>query len=139
MDYAAPYGSPILAAGSGVIEKIDEQWGYGRCVRIRHDQGYETTYAHIAGTAPGLKVGARVAQGDVIAFVGSTGLSTGPHLYYEVRINGRDVDPLRVKLAGGAVLQGDALDAFRTRKRRVDLLLTDARGGAGLQVASVGR
>ncbi len=135
VDYAAPYGSPIVAAGAGVVEKIDSQWGYGKYIRIKHDQGYETTYAHISGTPPNMRIGARVVQGETIAYVGSTGLSTGPHLYYEVRINGSDVDPLRIKLAGGAILRGDALAAFALRKHRIDLLLKDARDGAGLQVA----
>ena len=139
VDYAAPYGSPIVAAGAGVVEKIDAQWGYGKYIRIKHDQGYETTYAHIAGTAANMRIGARVVQGETIAYVGSTGLSTGPHLYYEVRINSSDVDPLRIKLAGGAILRGEALAAFALRKHRIDLLLKDARDGAGLQVAGATR
>ncbi len=135
VDYAAPSGSPIVAAGAGVVEKIDAQWGYGKYIRIKHDQGYETTYAHISGVPANMRIGARVVQGETIAYVGSTGLSTGPHLYYEVRINGSDVDPLRIKLAGGAILRGEALAAFELRKHRIDLLLKDARDGAGLQVA----
>ena len=100
VDYAAPFGSPIVAAGAGIVEAIDVQWGYGKYIRIKHDQGYETTYAHVSGYPTGIAVGARVHQGQPIAFIGSTGLSTGPHLYYEVRVNGRDVDPLRVRLPG---------------------------------------
>ncbi|MGO4712583.1 M23 family metallopeptidase [Bradyrhizobium sp. 2TAF24] len=123
VDYAAPMGSPIAAAAAGVVEKIDQQWGYGKYIRIRHDYGYETTYAHIAGVPHGLKVGDRVRQGQTIATIGSTGLSTGPHLYYEVRINGRNVDPLRVKLRAGRVLDGELLTAFRTARDRTDLLL----------------
>ncbi|MBR1219104.1 peptidoglycan DD-metalloendopeptidase family protein [Bradyrhizobium sp. U87765 SZCCT0131] len=123
VDYAAPMGSPIAAAASGVVEKIDQQWGYGKYIRIRHDYGYETTYAHIAGVPHGLKVGDRVRQGQTIAMIGSTGLSTGPHLYYEVRINGRNVDPLRVKLRAGRVLDGNLLTAFETTRNRTDQLL----------------
>ncbi len=113
VDYVAPFGSPIAAAGEGVVEKIAEQWGYGEYIRIRHDPGYETTYAHVAGFPHGLKVGDRVRQGEPIAFVGSTGLSTGPHLYYEVRINGHNVDPLRVHLPAGRILQGHLLARFQ--------------------------
>ncbi len=120
LDYAAPFGSPIAAAGEGVVEQIAEQWGYGDYIRIRHDLGYETTYAHLAGIPHGLKVGERVRQGEPIAFVGSTGLSTGPHLYYEVRINGHNVDPLRVQLPAGRVLQGDLLARFHRQVRTLD-------------------
>jgi murein DD-endopeptidase MepM/ murein hydrolase activator NlpD len=133
VDYAAPFGSPIVAAAAGAVEAISQQTGYGKYVRIRHDLGYETTYAHISNIARGLHVGERVRQGQTIAFVGSTGYSTGPHLYYEVRINGRNVDPLRVKLRTGRVLEGDALAAFEAKRDRSDLLLqasigrTDAR------------
>jgi murein DD-endopeptidase MepM/ murein hydrolase activator NlpD len=120
VDYAAPYGSPIVAAGAGVVEKIDQQWGYGKYIRIRHDLGYETTYAHVSGFPRGLKVGDRVRQGVTIAYVGSTGLSTGPHIYYEVRINGHNVDPLRIKLFGGRVLTGDTLLSFSKARKRID-------------------
>ncbi|MDB5583784.1 MAG: hypothetical protein JWR80_8960 [Bradyrhizobium sp.] len=123
VDYAAPFGSPIVAAGAGAVEAISEQTGYGKYVRIRHDLGYETTYAHISGVPHGLHVGERVRQGETIAFVGSTGYSTGPHLYYEVRINGRNVDPLRVRLRAGRVLDGDTLAAFEAKRERSDLLL----------------
>jgi murein DD-endopeptidase MepM/ murein hydrolase activator NlpD len=123
VDYAAPFGSPVVAAGVGMVEKIDQQWGYGRYIRIRHDFGYETTYAHIAGMPRELRVGSRVHQGQTIAYVGSTGLSTGPHLYYELRINGRDVDPLRVRLRSGRVLDGAAFAAFQEARDRMDVLL----------------
>ncbi len=123
VDYAAPFGSPIAAAAAGVIEKIDRQWGYGEYIRIRHDYGYETTYAHISSVPHGLHVGDRVRQGQTIAYIGSTGLSTGPHLYYEVRINGRNVDPLRVRLRAGRVLEGETLAAFDKARDRADELL----------------
>jgi murein DD-endopeptidase MepM/ murein hydrolase activator NlpD len=89
---------------------------------VLHDRGYETTYAHVASFPPGLKIGDRVRQGETIAYVGSTGLSTGPHLYYEVRINGRNVDPLRMRLSGGRVLQGDLLGAFDRQRDSIDQL-----------------
>ena len=123
VDFAAPYGSPIAAAGAGVVETEGYERGYGKYIRVRHDRGYETTYAHIASVPSGLKVGDRVRQGETIAYVGSTGLSTGPHLYYEVRINGRNVDPLRMKLSGGRVLQGDLLGAFDRQRDSIDQLV----------------
>lgn len=124
VDYAAPFGSPIAAAGSGVVEKIDQEWGYGKYIRVLHDQGYETTYAHVSGFPKNMRVGARVRQGETIAYIGSTGLSTGPHLYYEVRINGRNVDPLRIKLEAGRVLSGGALTAFRQQREKLEAALT---------------
>jgi murein DD-endopeptidase MepM/ murein hydrolase activator NlpD len=123
VDYAAPFGSPIAAAGAGVVEKIDQQWGYGKYVRLRHDFGYETTYAHISSVPRGLKVGARIHPGQTIAYIGSTGLSTGPHLYYELRVNGRYANPLQTHLRAGRVLDGDVLTAFQQARARTDLLL----------------
>lgn len=123
VDYAAPFGSPIVAAGAGVVEKIDQQSGYGKYVRILHDFGYETTYAHVSGFPRSLKIGDRVVQGQKIAYVGSTGLSTGPHLYYELRINGHNVDPLRVRIGAGRVLSEAALETFRRMRERTDQLL----------------
>ncbi|MDQ0394641.1 M23 family metallopeptidase [Labrys monachus] len=124
VDYAAPFGSPVAAAGAGVVEKIDQEWGYGKYIRVRHDQGYETTYAHVSGFPKGIKVGTRVHQGETIAYIGSTGLSTGPHLYYEVRINGENVDPLRIRLAAGRLLGGSALTAFREQRAKLDQAMT---------------
>lgn len=123
VDYAAPFGSPIVAAGAGVVEKIDQQSGYGKYVRIRHDFGYETTYAHVSGFPRSLKIGDRVHQGQTIAYVGSTGLSTGPHLYYELRINGHNVDPLRARIGAGRILSEAALETFRRMRERTDQLL----------------
>ncbi|MCS0501022.1 M23 family metallopeptidase [Ancylobacter mangrovi] len=123
VDYAAPYGSPVAAAGAGVVEIIGKEWGYGKYIRIRHDLGYETAYAHVSGFPRGLKVGDRVRQGQTIAYVGSTGLSTGPHLYYEVWINGRRVNPLKVRLPGGRMLDGKVLSKFQDEEQRIDELL----------------
>jgi murein DD-endopeptidase MepM/ murein hydrolase activator NlpD len=123
VDYAAPFGSPVTAAGAGVVEKIDEESGYGRYIRIRHDFGYETTYAHISSVTRGLKVGMRVHPGQTIAYIGSTGLSTGPHLYYELRVNGHYANPLLAHLRAGRILDGDALAAFQKARARTDLLL----------------
>jgi murein DD-endopeptidase MepM/ murein hydrolase activator NlpD len=123
VDYTAPFGSPIAAAGAGVVEKIDQEAGYGKYVRIRHDFGYETTYAHISGMPRGLKVGNRIHRGQIIGYVGSTGLSTGPHLYYELRVNGHYADPLQTHLPAGRVLGGDVLTAFQQARTGTDLLL----------------
>jgi murein DD-endopeptidase MepM/ murein hydrolase activator NlpD len=131
VDYAAPFGSPIAAAGAGVVEKIDQQWGYGKYVRIRHDFGYETTYAHISGVQRGLKVGTRIHPGQTIAYIGSTGLSTGPHLYYELRVNGHYADPLQTHLRAGRVLDGDLLATFQRARARTDLALQASVQGAG--------
>jgi murein DD-endopeptidase MepM/ murein hydrolase activator NlpD len=123
VDYDAPMGSPVEAAGAGVVEKIAQEVGYGKYIRVKHDLGYETTYAHLSGYARGIRVGTRVRQGEVIAYVGSTGYSTGPHLYYEIRINGRNVDPLRIRLADGRVLSGPVLDDFEKRREVTDELV----------------
>jgi murein DD-endopeptidase MepM/ murein hydrolase activator NlpD len=131
VDYAAPFGSPIEAAGAGVVEKIDQEWGYGKYVRIHHDFGYETTYAHLSGVPRGLKVGERIHPGQTIGFIGSTGLSTGPHLYYELRVNGHYADPLRAHLRAGRVLDGDVLAAFQRARARTDLLLQAGAQSAG--------
>jgi murein DD-endopeptidase MepM/ murein hydrolase activator NlpD len=131
VDYTAPFGSPIAAAGAGVVEKIDQEAGYGKYVRIRHDFGYETTYAHISGMPRGLKVGARIHRGQTIGYVGSTGLSTGPHLYYELRVNGQYADPLLTHLPAGRVLDGDVLIAFQQARTATDLLLQASARSAG--------
>ncbi|WP_131113123.1 M23 family metallopeptidase [Lichenihabitans psoromatis] len=123
VDYAAPYGSPVVAAGAGVVEKIDYEGGYGKYIRVRHDLGYETTYSHVSGYPRGIRVGTRVRQGETIAYIGSTGLSTGPHLYYEVKINDHNVDPLRIKLSAGRILEGEALATFARRRDRIDVLI----------------
>ena len=120
VDYAAPFGSPIVAAGDGQVVLISWQRGYGKFVRIRHDKGYFTTYAHISSTPPSLKVGQHVAQGQVIAYVGSTGLSTGPHLYYELRIDDKYFDPTSTDLPAGTNLQGKEMDDFRKQIKHVD-------------------
>ncbi len=120
VDYAGPMGSPILAAGDGTVELIAWQPGYGRYVRVRHDQGYFTTYAHISKAAKGLAVGQRVTQGQIIAYVGSSGLSTGPHLYYELRKDNRYLDPTANPLPAGTVLSGRLLDDFRKQADQIE-------------------
>ncbi len=123
VDWAAPRGTPILAAGNGTVEKAGWSSGYGNFTLIRHTNGYESAYAHQSAIVKGIRPGAKVRQGQLIGYVGSTGLSTGPHLHYEVRINNKPVDPLRVRLPRGRVLQGDILTAFKQEKARIDTLI----------------
>ncbi|QND48779.1 M23 family metallopeptidase [Rhizobium lusitanum] len=124
VDFRAPMGSPIMAGGDGVVEKISWETGYGKYVRIRHDGGYETTYAHISATPSDLHIGERVTQGQVIAYVGSTGYSTGPHLYYELRVNGRYENPLTAQLPAGTNLTGKSLDNLRSQVNHVDNIMS---------------
>ncbi len=105
VDWAAPTGTPIYAAGNGTVEKAGWESGYGKFVLIRHNNGYETAYGHMSAFARGIDEGKRVRQGQVIGFVGSTGLSTGSHVHYEIRVNGRFVDPMRIKLPRGRELK----------------------------------
>ena len=113
IDFAAPRGTPIYAAGDGVIEKAGKFSSYGNYVRIRHRAGLETAYAHMNGFRSGIKSGSRVKQGEVIGYVGTTGRSTGPHLHYEILMSGRQVNPAAVKLAGGRSLSGKDLKTFK--------------------------
>ena len=120
VDWAAPSGTPIYASGSGVIEKAGWESGYGKYIRVRHNNGYETAYGHMTAFARGMDEGTRVRQGQVIGFVGSTGLSTGSHLHYEILVNGRFVDPMRIKLPRGRVLEGALLASFDKERERLD-------------------
>jgi murein DD-endopeptidase MepM/ murein hydrolase activator NlpD len=123
VDWAAPIGTPIIAAGNGVIEKAGWAGGYGKQIIIRHANGYETSYNHQSAFAKGIQVGVRVRQGQVIGYLGQTGLATGPHLHYELIVNGTKVDPMRVRLPVGMVLKGDDLVAFKRERERIDDLL----------------
>jgi murein DD-endopeptidase MepM/ murein hydrolase activator NlpD len=132
VDWAAPNGTPIYASGNGTVEKAGWESGYGKYVRLRHTNGYETAYGHMSGFARGLQPGVRVRQGQVIGYVGSTGLSTGAHLHYEIIVNGHVVDPMRIKLPRGRVLDGPALAGFERERERVDGIMsrTQTRGPA---------
>jgi murein DD-endopeptidase MepM/ murein hydrolase activator NlpD len=123
VDWSAPRGTPIIAAGNGVIEKAGWSSGYGKQTIIRHANGYETSYSHQTAYAKGIRPGARVRQGQVIGFVGSTGYSTGPHLHYEVKVNGNRVDPMRIRLPKGKVLKDEELSTFLAEKTRIDQLV----------------
>jgi murein DD-endopeptidase MepM/ murein hydrolase activator NlpD len=126
VDWAAPVGTPIFAAGNGTIEWIGPRGGYGKYVRIRHADGYETAYGHMTAFARGLDVGSRVRQGQVIGFVGSTGLSTGSHVHFEILINDRFVDPMKVKLPRGRVLDSNTLAQFERDRKQLDTLMATA-------------
>ena len=123
VDWAAPTGTPIYASGNGTVEKVGWESGYGKFVLLRHANGYETAYGHMTAFARGIEEGKRVRQGQVIGFVGSTGLSTGAHVHYEIRINGRFVDPMRIKLPRGRVLEGPLLASFERERERLDGLM----------------
>ncbi len=123
VDWAAPFGTPIYAAGNGVVEKEGWESGYGKYILIRHNNGYETAYGHMSAYARGIEEGGRVRQGQVIGFVGSTGLSTGSHLHFEIRINGRFVDPMRIKLPRGRELHAGLLTAFQQERERIDSIM----------------
>jgi murein DD-endopeptidase MepM/ murein hydrolase activator NlpD len=124
VDWAAPAGVPIYAAGNGVVEKAGWESGYGKFVLLRHNNGYETAYGHMSAFARGIDEGKRVRQGQVIGFVGSTGLSTGTHVHYEIRVNGRFVDPMRIKLPRGRELQGPMLAEFERERDRLDNIMS---------------
>jgi murein DD-endopeptidase MepM/ murein hydrolase activator NlpD len=123
VDWAAPRGTPIVAAGNGVVEKAGWRGGNGRFTSIRHANGYETSYSHQYRFAKGIKPGVRVRQGQIIGYVGSTGYSTGPHLHYEVKVNGNRVDPMRIKLPKGKVLKDAELARFEAERDRIDALV----------------
>lgn len=133
-DWAAPRGTPIIATGNGVVEKAGWASGYGNQTLIRHANGYVSSYNHQSAIAKGVVEGARVTQGQVIGYVGSTGLSTGAHLHYELIVNGTKVDAMKVRLPGGKSLSGQALARFSDERRRIDNLLNI--DGKGEQVAS---
>ncbi|MFD1331791.1 M23 family metallopeptidase [Methylopila musalis] len=135
VDWSAPTGTPIVASGNGDVEKAGWSNGYGRQVVLKHANGYESTYNHMSGIARGVSPGARVRQGQVIGYVGSTGLSTGAHLHYEVLINGRFVNPMKIKLPRGRELDGETLAGFQRERERVDGLL--GRGPATAARAAV--
>jgi murein DD-endopeptidase MepM/ murein hydrolase activator NlpD len=129
VDWATPYGTPIFASGNGIVEKVGLEGGYGKYVRVKHNNGYETAYGHMSAFAKGLEPGKRVRQGQVIGFVGSTGMSTGPHVHYEILVNGRFVDPMRIKLPRGRSLEGSLMANFEKERDRLDVMMNN-RGGA---------
>ena len=124
-DFAAPMGTPIMASGDGVIKKAGWCGGGGNCVVIRHNSTYQTVYAHMSKFAGGIRSGIRVKQGQIIGFVGSTGKSTGPHLHYEVIVNGKKINSQTLKLPSGKVLKGDQRKLFETIKIKLEVLKSE--------------
>ena len=121
IDFAAPVGTPILAAGSGVVEAVTRLGGYGKYIKIKHNSSYSTAYAHASRFAKGIRPGSKVAQGQVIAYVGTTGITDGPHLHYEVLENGKHINPLKFKFASNAEkLTGKAFEQFKKNKKKID-------------------
>ncbi len=129
VDFSAPRGTPIISAGNGVIEKSGWAGGYGRQLIIRHANGYKTSYNHMHRFARGMKAGARVRLGQIIGQVGSTGYSTGPHLHYEVVVNGNKVNPMKIRLPQGRALKGKTLRAFIRERDRINSLIKRGRDG----------
>ena len=124
-DFAAPKGTPIMASGNGIIKKAGWCGGGGNCVKIKHNSTYETVYAHMSKFARGIKNGIRVKQGQTIGYVGSTGKSTGPHLHYEVIVNGKKVNSQKLKLPSGKILKGDERKLFETKKIKLNVLKSE--------------
>ncbi len=124
-DFAAPTGTPIMASGDGVVKKAGWCGGGGNCVKIRHNSTYQTIYAHMSKFARGIKSGVRVKQGQTIGYVGSTGKSTGPHLHYEVIVNGKKVNSQKLKLPSGKILKGNERKIFETKKIKLDVLKSE--------------
>jgi len=124
-DFAAPKGTPIMASGNGIVKKAGWCGGGGNCVKIRHNSTYETIYAHMSKFARGIKKGVRVKQGQTIGYVGSTGKSTGPHLHYEVVVNGKKVNSQKLKLPSGKILKGKNRELFETNKIKLNVLKSE--------------
>ncbi len=124
-DFAAPMGTPIMASGDGVVKKAGWCGGGGNCVKIKHNSTYQTIYAHMSKFARGIKTGVRVKQGQTIGYVGSTGKSTGPHLHYEVLVNGKKVNSQKLKLPSGKILKGKERKNFETKKIKLDVLKSE--------------
>ena len=138
IDFAAPRGTPIMAAGDGVVERASRYGAYGKYVRIRHNNTYKTAYAHLKSYAKGVRAGKRVRQGQIIGYVGSTGRSTGPHLHYEIHRNGKQINPLRLKLPTGRKLKGREFARFLEEKASIDVALSGTPALSRLAQADTG-
>ena len=124
-DFAAPKGTPIMASGDGLVVRAKWCGGGGNCVKIKHNSVYQTVYAHMSKFAKGIKKGARVKQGQIIGYVGSTGLSTGPHLHYEVIENGKKINSQKLKLPSGKILKGNQRKLFEVNKIKIEVLKSE--------------
>ncbi len=137
-DFAAPVGTPVMAAGDGLVERAGPFSTYGNYVKIRHGDRYETAYAHLSRFGPGIRTGSQVRQGQIIGYVGTTGRSTGPHLHYEVLFNGSQVNPMGLRVPTGRNLAGRDLQLFQAERARIDTLREErAREGASTIQASL--
>ncbi|MDP6389175.1 MAG: peptidoglycan DD-metalloendopeptidase family protein [Alphaproteobacteria bacterium] len=139
LDFAASRGTPIYAAGKGVVEVAGRNGGYGRYIRIRHNGTYKTAYAHLRRFARGVRKGRRVRQGQIIGYVGTTGVSTGPHLHYEVFRAGRQVNPRRLKLPSGRKLKGAELHRFETVRAELDRQYAERAGDTKFAAAEASK
>ena len=119
VDFAAPTGTPIYAGGNGIVEFIGNNGGYGKYIRIRHNNEYKTAYAHLSRYEKGISKGVRVSQGETIGYVGSTGNSTGPHLHYEILYQNKHINPLKLKLPSGKILTGKELQRFKNEYKKI--------------------
>ena len=126
-DFAAPSGTPIMASGSGTVTRSRWCGGGGNCVKIKHNSTYETVYAHMKSFAKGIKEGKKVKQGQIIGYVGSTGMSTGPHLHYEVIVNNKKVNSQKLKLPSGRILKGEEREEFELKRIKIDIKLSALR------------
>ena len=126
-DFAAPSGTPIMASGSGIVTRARWCGGGGNCVKIKHNSTYQTVYAHMKAFAKGVREGRKVKQGQIIGYVGSTGMSTGPHLHYEVIVNGKKVNSQKLKLPSGKILKGEERNKFELERIKIDLKLAGLR------------
>jgi len=124
-DFAAPMGTPIMASGSGVVTRAKWCGGGGNCVKIKHNSTYETVYAHMSKFSKGIKVGKKIRQGQIIGYVGSTGMSTGPHLHYEVIVNGKKVNSQKLNLPSGKVLKNEERREFEIHRIKTDVLIAE--------------
>ena len=124
-DFAAKMGTPIMASGTGTITRAKWCGGGGNCIKIKHNSTYETVYAHMKSFAKGIKVGKKVRQGQIIGFVGSTGMSTGPHLHYEVIVNGKKINSQKLNLPSGKILKNEERQQFEIHRIKVDVLIAE--------------
>jgi murein DD-endopeptidase MepM/ murein hydrolase activator NlpD len=125
VDFGVPIGTPVMAAGAGTIAFMGVQHGYGNFVLVNHGNGYATAYGHLSHFAPGLHIGSRVRQGQMIAKSGMSGMATGPHLHYEIRVNSVQVNPTTVKIAQGRLLSGRELRDYLVERLRVDSVIAN--------------
>jgi murein DD-endopeptidase MepM/ murein hydrolase activator NlpD len=124
-DFAAKEGTPIMASGAGTIVRAKWCGGGGNCIKIKHNSTYSTVYAHLKSFATNIKSGIKVKQGQIIGYVGSTGMSTGPHLHYEVHINGKPVNSQKLKLPSGKILKGEDRQKFEIKRIKTDAMIAD--------------